>query len=337
MNNHPQQTMDSEQFVKRLGDLGIMIDIGKLQRWSNQKLIPDYKTHYQPRRKKRGRPSDTVKAGKEGGILEKSRLGRVSDWPEEALEEAAAVWAVRNSKSIVKNKKIRISKKMIDVIKRVSPMSDHPPQFRFGEYIIRPKLGPPLLLERKQHVSHEDIELRLVKKTYGGLSDFPGKDDAERADLLDSLTKTWTAAICKVRQYEAQMERPRRVIHGSSQKSQIWPIIFPLVWPITKPASVRFSWWYRPGESFPDDPEKKEPTTRRRYTYSGFKLGESDQDQDDIALEINGVDTRKLFIVDVDDSIPHLDQLREEWLRDYFENEVTSPFLWQQHDYWGDE
>ena len=100
---------------------------------------------------------------------------------------------------------------------------------------------------------------------------------------------------------------------------------------------MRFSWWYRPGESFPDDPEKKEPTTRRRYTYSGFKLGESDQDQDDIALEINGVDTRKLFIVDVDDSIPHLDQLREEWLRDYFENEVTSPFLWQQHDYWGDE
>ena len=154
MNNHSQQIMDSEQFIKRLTEFDITIDIEKLRRWSNQELISPYETHYQPRRKKKGRPPN--KAEKEGSIIKKARLGRVSEWPEEALEQAVAVWAVRNIDSNVKRDGITVNPEMMKVIRRAAATLDKRP---FAVYI-----SPHRWPLSTQHITPEDIKMRFVSE-----------------------------------------------------------------------------------------------------------------------------------------------------------------------------
>ncbi len=84
--------MDHKELDERLSELGISIPQGTLTRWAAEGIIPSPKAYFKKRERKVGRPSS--KKGAEDQP-EWSR-GRFMDWPGEAAEMAAAVWALRN-------------------------------------------------------------------------------------------------------------------------------------------------------------------------------------------------------------------------------------------------
>jgi hypothetical protein len=209
---------------------------------------------------------------------------------------------------------IAVTKDMVKTIKRAAPTSESVthglPSFPYGEYLIRPAVFP-LLLPAKKNLSYEDIHLRLVSERFDDLDLFPGNNSAEKADLLSLLVCKWTATTYKVVYSKMTLDKtghPDWGVSLSSRKRK--ELLSPHIWRIEKPACVHFHWWYWPIEGAKDD--KGRPVSGRRYEYKGFEL--VDSKQDDIRLYVNGVDTRKLFIVDFDDSIPNFDKLRAEWL-----------------------
>ncbi len=311
--------MDSEQFVARLKELGIIIKIEQLRRWSKQDLIPAYQTRFQPRRKKRGRPPNSVKAGKGGRIIEKARLGRVSEWPEVALEEAAAIWAVRNIDSNVKRDGITVNPEMMKVIRRAAATLDKRP---FAVYILPPIAGPL----STQHITPEDIKMRFVSEDCDGLNIFPR---ANNADYLNELVVIWVAAREKVREWKSNgkmaqvLESGRNPTPSQIDWSQIdpWRVEVPCPWQIIKPALVKLFW-----RSLPS----KNKNERREYLKAPFLLERtlSESPSDDILLFENGVDTREFFKIDVTD--------REGWTKAELEEKQrklrSSTSLWERMD-----
>ena len=85
--------MDLEELQSRLRELGVDIPQNTLKRWGYDGLIP------RPERYKHGKGS--------------GKKGRAASWSEDAVTEAAAIWAIRNGKII----KTALLRKLIPYIK----------------------------------------------------------------------------------------------------------------------------------------------------------------------------------------------------------------------------
>jgi hypothetical protein len=77
--------MNRSKLEERLKELGAPIPRGTLQRWAGEGIVPSPVTYYK-KRTKVGRPTE----GKQG------KAGRFKYWLARTVEEAAAVWAIRN-------------------------------------------------------------------------------------------------------------------------------------------------------------------------------------------------------------------------------------------------
>ncbi len=300
--------MDSLQLVTRLKELGISTKIDKLRRWSKQGLIPGYEIYYQPKRRRLGRPENPAKAKKEGRIIENARLGRVSKWPEEALEEAAAVWAVRHINTDVKRDGIKVTAEVSELIRRVAAMLDESP---FAVYTLPPITGPL----STRHIVPEDIEINFVSEDFDGLDLVPGEDNAKKANYLNTMVVTWITAVEKVRTWQAEGMKASIMEHHPDlaaltpaeidfSRIDPWQVPVPCPWRITKPARVKLFWWSRPSNN---------NNGSRKFWKLPFPWQRdlSESDRDEIVLYENFVDTREFFKIDVGD--------REGWVRDQLE------------------
>ncbi len=187
--------MDDAQLTKRLDDLGTPTTIDELRRYAAQGLIAAPPIRYQRRRKKVGKPPNSVKAAKEGRILQEARLGRLPrDWPEQALEEAAAVWSMRycNGNVCPKGEKIppkEVTREWINTVKQFAQdvyVRPHP-FYRLIDRMID-DIWPD------KPFTYKDVEMKLDKD-----------------DTLHRLTVTYIAALEKARR-GIPMKQPMRII-----------------------------------------------------------------------------------------------------------------------------
>lgn len=284
--------MNSTQLINRLDKLGIKIRIDTLRSWAKHGLIPEYETYYELRPKKQpGRPpkpgSKKAKE-REEREKEKKRPGHYSTWPSDTVEEAAAVWAVRQCGFI---KQRTLTSEMIQVIKRAAAVLDERP---FAVYTLPPVIGPL----STQHIAPEDIKMKFVSEECDGLSLFPGADNTEKADSLNKFVVIWVAAIEKLRLWKSEGIKAQVESEWGSEWedhlteidfSQIdpWKVAVPCPWPIDKPARVTLIWWSWDSEFW------------KPLFPSQTPLSESDFD--DLILLENLVDTRSFFRIDVTD------------------------------------
>ena len=117
--------------------------------------------------------------------------GQTADWPDEALEEAAAIWAVRHNE-----RGVRIKADMAEIIKDLAlsvwtgwavysatPVCQSPPE------------GVPRIDTQPQFAS-EGITRSVGSEV---ISLFPGRDKKDKVSFLDDLTIKWIATVVKVR------------------------------------------------------------------------------------------------------------------------------------------
>ena len=225
-------------------------------------------------------PVKTLKRWAVEGIITKpapSRLkgpGQAANWQEEALEEAAAVWAVRHNEAGV-----RVTTKMIEVIKdQVTNVLSA----GFAIYKIPPVMRS---LDWFREVEPAEIELQFapeaIPKPDG--SDavllFPGNSTKERVELLDSLIVKWIATVAKIQFTRWQYEIARE---SGMEPSFRWP---------TTGAVVVVHYRCTPIQAAGTD---RPPSSGRRCWFEGLKIG-GEADRDKIFLTDNGTDTRILL------------------------------------------
>jgi hypothetical protein len=296
--------MDDEQFVKRLEDLGLSTTIGQLRRDAAQGLIPTPPIRYQRRRKRAGRPPNSVKAAKEGRIVQKAHLGRLPrDWPEEALEEAAAVWAVRKRYRSGDWREKQLSNDQIDVIRKAAHFVDTNPVTLFDLPIV---VGP---LFGQQRIPTREIRMRHVPLKFEGADLFPGGADEKKAGVLNDLVVAWIATIEKVRHTTAMEEKYTNVALKVPEE-------FPFVWRVDRPASVLYQWWWNPEHGGKTSDGKLIGKGRGRC--SGVMLGTADKDE--IVMLENGVDPRKLFTIGFDADPARVAKLLRRELDEYYKS-----------------
>ena len=198
-----KQTLNSEQFVTRLAEFGIAIKAEKLRRWSKQELIPAYKTRYKHRRKKNGM------------ILEKARLGAVSEWRDgpRAVEETVAVWTLLRMKGV--------TAKTVKVVREWMSTTG---MGGLATFII-----PPVTRSRKgmREIKYTDITVSLAPSSFtmpdgsDGVEALPRKSSVERVALFDELIKKWIVTVAKVRYTTKQAQAARDTGKSSYDK---WPL-----------------------------------------------------------------------------------------------------------------
>ena len=217
---------------------------------------------------------------------------RATNWPEEALEEAAAVWAVRYINADIERngKRAQVTPEMIGVIKRaVAILYDCP----FAVYTI-PSIAGPL---SSRQISPEKIKMKFVSEGFDGLDLFQSKCDLGSLDCLNSLVITWVAAIEKVREWKFDGIKAQVGDLAPSQVdfSQVdpWRVTVPCPWRIDEPARVEFLWLSRPS--------KNKNESREFFLKAPFPLQRTlrQSDCDDILLFQNLVDTREFFRIGV--------------------------------------
>jgi hypothetical protein len=274
--------MDIYELVERLKKLAINIPKKTLIRWAYTEGIIQ-----KPERHKDKRGKNEIGRGKK------------SDWSTKALEEAAAVWAVREAcrtQKICHAQKKRLSPDEIRVIKSAAAVLDERP---YAIYTL-PSVTGPLL---KQHLDPKKIKMTFVSDNYDGLYLFPGKDKLDKAKCLNELVVTWVAAREKVRDWASKtmlfsniVQRYPDLAHLAPNEVDLskvdwWPTKVPDPWRIDKPALIELCWLSKPSNN--------------GWTYWRLQwplrspLRESDEDE--IVLIENGVDTRVFFKVDVGD------------------------------------
>ncbi len=200
--------------------------------------------------------------------------GRASDWSRTALEEAAAVWWVRH------NFGFQVNNKMMKDIKRAAMTIYERP---FAIYTL-PQVTGPLL--SSQIAPPEDIGVKFVGDEFHALGLFPGKNNKERSGLLNSMVVAWIAAVEKVREWEWAEMTARRT--GSTK-----PVF--CLWPMGRPACVSFFWWSKPSGNKDQHREYR----MHPLPNHGFRRLLTESDRDQIVFYDNGIDTRKLFKIDL--------------------------------------
>lgn len=213
--------------------------------------------------------------------------GHAEDWPEKALEEACAMWALRNSKSVA----LRLSPEIIETIKRSASLLYISP---YALYTLPPMRGGLL---RNPVIPYEQIKMTFISERPEEVSLFPGENDEKKFEALSSLIITWIAALEKVRWTKAKEEEIRHVKAQEREEEVLLDR-----WPMKKPACVNF--WYQLEQLKEGDPRLSQYKSRYRLVGRGeFRMHEyklmgttlSKSDKDNIRLYENGVDTRKLF------------------------------------------
>ncbi|MGZ4929323.1 MAG: hypothetical protein ACXV76_13805 [Halobacteriota archaeon] len=239
--------------------------------------------------------------------------GKSSIWPATTVEEAAAVWAVREKWHRIRGgKKSRLSKERIDVIKRAASVINERPS---AIYVLPPVIGPL----STQQLRAEDVTIKFVSEECDGLNLFPGKDNTEKADCLNTLVVSWIAALEKVRAWtSAAKETKKRRKMGAEYENPLLAAEFDVSdidpwsvenvacpWRIDKPARIALCWSVS-GTEF-----HKLPTALIK------------SDSDELILLENFVDTRTFFKIEARDSV--------EWAKSVLKNverrmhESTSP------------
>ncbi len=222
--------------LAQLSNLGVKVSPNTLKRWAyTEKVIP--------------KPSPTFTADRASG----------ADWSTDLVEEAVAVWAVRQSTHE------RLSKKMIDVIRFTEQRVYWD---GYAIYVI-PPLG--ISLKHPSEIPYKSVRLQFVSEDFEDLSCFRGSSNKEKAATVSSLVITWLASRLKWRYTIKQEDR------GLSD-----------TWPITKPARVHISWGH-PRKAF--DQLFVMIKGKKYSVYAEL----SEADRDEIVLEKNGVDNRKLL------------------------------------------
>jgi hypothetical protein len=212
-----------------------------------------------------------------------------SDWKKDVVEEAAAVWAVRNC-GVMKPK--ALTKKKIDIIKSVAAKLDDEP---FAIYTLPPVSGP---LSTKR-VAAKDIEIKFVSEKCEGLNLFPGEKKEDKVNNLNNLVVIWITAVEKVREWmsrgikaQAAESEWGKLIPAEINFSQIdpWLVEVPCPWRIGKPACVKLSYFSRSSKN--NGREFSRPPFP-------FQRGLSKSNHNEIILLDNWVDTREFFTIDV--------------------------------------
>ncbi|MGZ4852288.1 MAG: hypothetical protein ACXV3D_03750 [Halobacteriota archaeon] len=232
---------------------------------------------------------------------DKRGRGKTSIWPDTTVEEAAAVWVIRKKwHEMHDGKKSRLSKDKIDVIKRVASVIDDSP---YAVYTLPTIVGPL----STQHLTPDDITIKFVSEECDGLDFFPGKDNAEKVDCLNTLVVSWIAALEKVRAWaSAAIEAQKKHEMGAKYENPLLAAEFDVShidpwsvegvkcqWRLDKPARVALCW----------------STTRTEFSKLPAALLKSDSDQ--LILLENFVDTRSFFKIDVVGSAEWAKTVRE--------------------------
>ncbi len=275
--------------LKELG--GIAVPEGTVKRWAyTEKTIRD-------------KPPQPVQKGR----------GKASNWPEEALEEAAAVWAVRH---YAKN----TSRLSPDVIKYVNDVANHLYMSPLASYTLPSVVGPLL---RFRQIPYEDVTVEFATEESPVLKLVPGESSARKKELLNSLIATWIAAREKVRfsrKWEHVNANPSKtqgkILARTKEKSEE----IDAKWSVETPARIYLSYKFdqfeplnlslkgSDGRTYP-----LEATVDRRYSFDRSYIVQSDCNE--VLLLENDVDTRKLFIIaDASENKRFLEEVRREQL-----------------------
>jgi hypothetical protein len=281
--------MRVEELVESLQKLlgGIQVPVGTIKRWAyTERTIRD-------------KPPQPVQKGR----------GKASEWPEEALEEAAAVWAVRHHSHTK-----RLSP---EVIKHINAVADHLYMSPLAYYTLPSVVGP--LLKFGQ-IPYEDVIVRFAADEFPVLDLVPGKNSAQKIDLLNSLIATWIVAREKV-QFSRKWkhvkahkgEEDSKVLMRTRRQSEE----INAAWPIETPARVylahKFIQFEPQDLSFIGSEGRTPPLTSVDRVYQFDRSYIVPSDRNEVILLENDVDTRKLFIIaDASDDRHFLQELRRE-------------------------
>jgi hypothetical protein len=238
-------------WLNKFGVVGETIPVKTLKRWALEGII--------------AKPSPAKLKGP----------GQAANWPEEALEEAAAVWAVRHNDAGV-----RVTTEMIEVIKdQVTNVLST----GFAIYKIPPVMRS---LDWFREVEPTEIELQFAREAIprpdgsDAVLLFPGNSTKERVELLDSLIVKWIATVAKIQftrwQHEVALE------NGMKPRYR-WP---------TTGAVVVVHYRCTPIQAAGKD--RSPSLGRRRCWFEGLTIGGT-ADRDRIFLTENGIETRILL------------------------------------------
>jgi len=180
-----------EELRKRLLDISVESSVKTLRRWGKNGIITDHQEN-----------------------VPGTGRGNYEDWPEKALEEAAAVWAVLHYKK-------GVTTKMIETVKESASLVG---PGGFATYII-----PPVTRSLKgvREIKYTDIKLQLAPPDIiapdgsNEIEKFPGKSREEKIQLFDELIKKWIATVAKVQYTREQEQRARKAGKSSCHK---WPL-----------------------------------------------------------------------------------------------------------------
>jgi len=180
--------MELEELQSQLRELGVDIPQNTLKRWGYDGLIP------RPERYKHGKGS--------------GKKGRAASWSEDAVTDAAAVWAIRHNKII----KMALLRKLIPYIKHSAL---HVYEYPTAVY-ARPVADPN---HPTQRATYRDIMMTLPYDHYRDI-EIPQPDEA----TWHSLLTTWIAAKEKAKHGCPINEKVQVIFHWSSMKKdeQSW-------------------------------------------------------------------------------------------------------------------
>lgn len=286
-----------EELREWLQKFGIDISEKTLRRWGEAHLIEDHR----PGLPGRGREN-------------------AEDWPEAALENACAVWAVRHYSLQTK----RLSPK---VIKRIKAVAEHLYVSPLAYYTL-PHVVGPLLRFRK--IPYEDVRVQFATEMFPVLDLVPGKNIKEKTSLLNALIRTWIATCEKVRFSKKWNRVPCPSPTGEEKDRQVAMRVKDKVqvvkaqWPMEDPACIYLSHQYARFEPIEEItfigpggtcPVSLDVPFDRVYVFKRSYIAPSDLDRDEVILLENDVDTRKLFVIaDASEDKNFLEGLRREQL-----------------------
>jgi hypothetical protein len=294
--------MRIEELVDSLRKLeGISVPVGTIKRWAyTEGTICD-------------KPPQPIQKGR----------GRASNWPEAALEEAAAVWAVRHYGTNTR----RLSP---EVVKYVNAVADHLYMSPLAFYTL-PRVNGPLM--RFRQIPYEDVIVQFATDEAPVLDLVPGENNAQKIYLLNELIATWIAAREKVRfskKWEhvkaRQGENNRKVLMHVNGKSEE----ISATWPLETAARIYLSYKFVSFEPQSLDLIGSEgriyplnATFDRVYLFDRSYIVPSRRNE--VILLENDVDTRKLFIIaDATQDKRFLETVRSEQLTELPQFEVQT-------------
>jgi hypothetical protein len=291
--------MELKKLVERLEQLtGEQIPENTVKKWAHTaKIIP------------------TPIGGGKGGRVSGGQA-RKADWPTPALEQAAAVWWVREKYRRIYGEERKLSKNQINVIKHAASVLDESP---FAIYHL-PRIIGPL---STQQIAPEAITMTFVRNDFNGVNLFPGKKLSEKTRCLNTLLVAWVAAREKVRAWAYKGVSATYILEHYPElhnlmPSQIdfskidpWRVDLPCPWRIDRPARIIFLWRSHPPISENDTDWKFDkwiPPMQTKLEELGASISSDDDLSDELVLYENGVDTREFFRINVGD--------RKGWARD---------------------